>query len=465
MKILLVDDDPVIRSGIEIFLRSEGYEVCTVSNGKEALEKCIKDNFNLIISDVMMPEMTGLELLSKINEMQLNIPFIAVTAFATVEDAVKAMKIGAEDYLTKPLNLEELRIKIDKISNTKKLFDENLELKERIKKLEFPDLIGESKPIQSLKQMIVQVASDPDVSVMIYGESGTGKELVARNIHSKSSRFSKPFIAINCAALPDELLESELFGFMKGAFTGAFRDKPGLFQSANSGTLFLDEVGEMSQRLQAKLLRVLQDKSFQMIGGNSTINVDVRIIGASNKNLGKLVKEGKFRDDLYYRINVIEILVPPLAGRKEDIPLLIDKFTNDIYKQSGRKIRFSNEAMEVLKNYSWPGNVRELENFVRMISVTSLSDLIETGAIPQNILLDSNLSLLKKSTDWLNSDYQTAMNLALEKFEVEFIRYYLKKMKGNVTKVAESIGLSRVSLYKKIKQYEINLQDYSNDQV
>jgi DNA-binding NtrC family response regulator len=461
MRILLVDDEQSIRKGIEAFLISENHNVTCCENGNDALEVCKKDFFDLIISDNMMPELTGLELLNKLIESKITTPFILITAYATVEDAVKAMKLGAEDYLTKPLNLEELKLKIEKVKNKKKLIEENIELKEKLKEIEFPDLIGESKVLTNIKKKIIKVAADPDISVMIYGESGTGKELVARNIHFKSTRSEKPFLAINCAALSDELLESELFGHVKGAFTNAYKDKEGLFQSADTGTLFLDEVSEMSPRLQAKLLRILQEKNFQPVGSTETVSVDIRIIGASNKDLKKLIREEKFREDLYYRLNVIEIRLPALSERSDDIPLLINHFLQRENIRTLKRISLSAASMDILEKYPWKGNVRELENFIKMICVTSEKEIIEPSDLPENIFSEALLTSMKWKNLWQQNDFQIALSSAVENFEREYLTYHIKKNEGNISKTAEAIGLSRVSLHKKIGQYKLNTNDLS----
>jgi two-component system, NtrC family, response regulator PilR len=456
MRILLVDDEQSIRKGIEIYLISENHLVTSCENGLEAYELCKKEIFDLIISDMMMPKLNGLEFLKILIENKIAIPFILITAYATIEDAVTAMKLGAEDYLTKPLNLEELKLKIDKIINKKILLEENKKLKDRLNKIEFPDLIGESKVMQELKNRIVKLAADPDITVMIYGESGTGKELVARNIHFKSARLDKPFLAVNCAALSEELLESELFGHAKGAFTNAYKDKDGLFQSADEGTLFLDEVSEMSPRLQAKLLRVIQEKCFHPVGSTEIKKVDVRIIGASNKNLKELVTKGKFREDLYYRLNVVEICVPVLRKRTDDIPLLADHFLQRENLRTKKKISFSPASIEVLQNYPWNGNVRELENFIMMICATSEKDFIEPTSLPENIFSETLITSLKLKGLIQQSDFQSALNNVIESFEKEYLSYHIKKNDGNISKTAESIGLSRVSLHKKIGQYNLN---------
>ncbi len=451
MKILLADDDATIRNGIEVFLKSLNHTVFSVSDGKEALEISEKEDFDLIISDVQMPEVNGLELLNALRQKGKYAPMIIITAFATIEDAVTAMKIGASDYLTKPLNLEELQLKIVKIENELKLKRENAELKEKLRRIDFPEIIGESTAIAELKKMIGKVALRDDVPVMIYGASGTGKELAARAIHRAGERKDKPFVEINCAAMPDELLESELFGYVKGAFTGAVKDKDGLFKTADGGTLFLDEVGEMSPRLQAKLLRVLQDFKIQPLGTTKSFHVDVRIVGANNVRLQNLVASNKFREDLFYRINVAEISLPPLGDRKEDIPLLLDHFISS--PKIKKKIRFTKEALDVLVNYNWRGNVRELENFVKSISVFAEKNTIDKNDLPEHILNGSYA--LKHEWNYLfaNNNFQEAQKIILEDFEKKFLEFHLRKHNGNITRTAEAIGLSRVSLHKKINDY------------
>ncbi len=452
MKILIVDDDRILRKGIATFLKNEGNETDEVSNGKEALEKINVEKYDLIISDVQMPEMNGIDLLKEIKLRKHPIPFIIITAFAKIEDAVMCMKIGANDYLTKPINLEELKIKILKITEQQRLEKENYELKQKLEEIKMPSIIGESKSVMKMKELIRKVSADPDVSVMIYGESGTGKELVARNIHGFSTRKDNPFVAINCAAVPDELLESELFGYVKGAYTGAFKDKAGYFEKADKGTIFLDEVSEMSMSMQAKLLRVLQDHKIQRLGSTQNIHVDIRVIGASNKKLDELVKKNKFREDLYYRLNVVEVNVPPLRRRTDDIPILINHF---LTKSNGRKISFSGEAITVLEKYTWPGNIRELENFVKMLMVTTDNPIIEINDLPEKILNEINYS----SEKWLDiykvTDYQTALHNAIANFEKEYLSYHIRKNNSNISKTAEAINLSRVSLYKKINEYNL----------
>lgn len=451
MKILLADDDETIRRGIEVFLTNLHHSVLSATNGKEALSVSERENFDLIISDVQMPELSGIELLNALRKNENPVPVIIITAFATIEDAVMAMKMGASDYLTKPPNLEELQLKIGKIEKELKLKRENAELKERLRRIDSPEIIGESAAIAEVKKMIGKVALRDDVPVMIYGASGTGKELAAKAIHNSGERKDKPFVEVNCAAMPDELLESELFGYVKGAFTGAVKDKDGLLKAADGGTLFLDEVGEMSPRLQAKLLRVLQDFKIQPLGTTKSFHVDIRIIGANNIRLQDLVANNKFREDLFYRINVAEITLPPLADRKEDIPLLLEHFISS--PRIKKKIRFTKEALDVLVNYNWRGNVRELENFVKSISVFAEKNRIDKIDLPGHILNESYAFKHEWNYLFANKNFQEAQKKVLRDFEINFLKFHLKRHNGNISRTAEAIGLSRASLHKKINEY------------
>ncbi len=397
-----------------------------------------------------MPETTGLELLELVNKNNKDVPVIIMTAFASIENAVEAMKKGAEDYLTKPVKLNELSIKIEKVVRNKSLEKENKKLKKKINFYELPEIIGESKAVQQLKELLRRISKDSGVPVYIYGESGTGKELVARNIHFMSDRKDKPFSPINCAVLSDELMESELFGYVKGAFTGALTNKKGLLENSNGGTIFLDEVSEMSPKVQAKLLRVLQDGIVQPIGSNEMKQVDVRFISASNQRLADLVEEKKFREDLFYRLNVVEIEVPSLRARKNDIPILIKHF---LEKYNNTDLTFKDDALNVLLNYNWPGNIRELENLIRMLLVTNNSNAIEKELLPSK-MLNQNKTTIDKF-DFTYDDYKVAYNNAVSNFDKSFLEYHLKKNNYNISKTAESINLSRVSLHKKIQEYSI----------
>jgi len=455
MRVLIAEDDPANRRGIETFLKAGKFQVQSVDNGLDALKACLENKPDLLISDVKMPGLTGLELLTKLREQNNEIPILIMTAFATVEDAVEAMKLGADDYLTKPLNLAELSLKINKIKDRQFLLKENKSLKQQLHKIQFPEIVGTSKKIKEVFQRVSDVADNLDVPVMIYGESGSGKELVARTIHAKSARAEYPFVPVNCAAIPDNLIESELFGYKKGAFTGAFQNKKGLFQAAHKGTLLLDEVSEMSPRLQAVLLRALQEQIVYPLGDTEPFNLDVRIVGASNQDLNTMVAKKQFREDLYYRLNVVDITLPSLAERREDIPLLIHHFI-EVYSSHHKSVEFNKELLTFLQNSNWPGNIRQLENLVRMILVTSKSRIKDLNDLPESFR--QNI----KSDSWQNAfaqnDLKSAVASISSEFEHDFIKHQLSINEFNISQTAKSIGLSRVSLHKKIKLYDINLK-------
>ncbi len=453
MRVLLADDESSIRKGIAAFLKSKSHAVHEASNGFEAFELYKNGFFDVVITDLKMPQMSGFELLGKIRETDKIIPVIIMTAFASVEDAVSAMKSGASDYLTKPLNLEELRIKLGLVEKQLVLMHENEALKNRLHGLEFPEMIGQSPPMQRIKALIAQVSADSDIPVLISGESGTGKELAARAVHKTGERREHPFIAVNCAAFPENLLESELFGFKKGAFTGAYKDKPGFFQAAHLGTLFLDEISEMPKVMQAKLLRVLQSSQVQPLGSTEPVNINVRVISASNQNLSDLIAQGAFREDLYFRLNVIEIRLPPLRERKTDIDALIVHFAEKFPAPSG-PLRMSPQAMDALRSYSWPGNIRELENCIRRLSVTAENGLVRLSDMPEEFIR-IKMPISRESA--LHSmPYKEALQKSVEAFEKAYLDFHLVKYKGNISKTAEAIGLSRVALHKKINQYGLN---------
>lgn len=453
MKILVVDDDKNLNSGICSFLNSNNFKTISAHNGEEGYSKLGIEEIDLVLSDLQMPKMNGIELLEKIKENKPELPIVIMTAFASVENAVEAMKIGAEDYITKPVNLKELLIKIKKIKKANDLVNENRELKKKVAKYELPEIVGESEVVEELKNILRKISSDPNIPVSIYGKSGTGKELVARNIHFMSERKDFPFVPINCAVLSNDLLESELFGYMKGAFTGAVQNKIGLLESCEGGTIFLDEISEMSPRVQAKLLRVLQDGIIQPIGSIEQKTVDVRFISASNKNLGDLVDQNKFREDLYFRLNIIEITVPSLEARKNDIPILIKHF---LEKYDSKEKLFSERTIEIMQSYDWPGNIRELENLIRMLLVTVEGKTISAENLPPKLLKEK--IQMSQNINY-EDEYKNAYNKTLSSFEKEYIQYHLKKNNYNISKTADSINLSRVSLHKKIKEYQIPITD------
>ncbi len=453
LKVLVVEDEEAARKEITLFLRNKGNEVTAVQDGCEALQVLRTSSHDLVVSDIRMPRMDGFTLLNHIRQEGLQTPIILFTAHATVEEAVKALHAGAEDYLTKPLNLDELSVRAQRVGWRLSLVRENRALRDHLKRVEFPQMVGAGKAMQDLRKSIARISNDPDVPVMIYGDSGTGKEVVARTIHCQSLRSNQAFIDVSCAALPEELLDSELYGYKKGAFTGAYHDKVGLVQAAQGGTLFLDEVSEMSPRMQSKLLRFLQEHTILPVGATVARAVDVRVIGASNKDLLKLVETGKFRQDLFYRMNVVEIRLVPLQDRLEDIPLLVAHFTAKHTGEHKRPLNLSREVYDCLDRHPWPGNIRELENLVRVLLVSCDKDEIGVEDLPAKLRPGPMVDSGQHQPDWNNTGYQGALHAAIAGFEEHYIRYHLGKNRGNISQTAARIGLSRVALHKKIKQY------------
>ncbi|HVV72943.1 MAG TPA: sigma-54 dependent transcriptional regulator, partial [Verrucomicrobiae bacterium] len=383
IKILVVDDEQGLCSGIQEVLQREGYLVDAATDAMVGLKLGKERLYNLIISDIKMPGLTGLELLTQVRAQHRDTLFILMTAYGTVESAVEAMKQGAYDYLPKPLDLKRLRVVVQKALEFQAVVAENNELRLRLQtRSDASLLIGESEPMRAVGRLISEVANS-EVTVLIEGESGTGKEIVARSIHLQSSRRDHPFISVNCAALAEQLLEAELFGHVKGAFTGAVATKPGRFQLADGGTLFLDEIGDLSPKGQGDLLRVLEDSAFRMVGGSELIRVNVRVITATNKKLEEAVKSGKFREDLFYRLQVVPIMMPPLRERAEDIPLLIEAFFEQFTaKHKRRRKRMSPEALQVLQRFPWPGNVRQLRNTIERLVITCREAVIGLEHLP-----------------------------------------------------------------------------------
>jgi two-component system, NtrC family, response regulator PilR len=386
-RILVVDDEESIREFFEIMLKREGYEVFTAGNGREGLEAMKKHTVDLIISDIQMPEMSGMEFLGKVKEADAEMPVIMITAFGSTETAVDAMKLGAYDYVQKPFKIDEVKIIIRQALEKRSLKMENAQLKKELgTKYAFDNIIGGAPPMMRIYEMVKRVAHTKS-SVLITGESGTGKELIARAIHYNGPLKDRPFVTVNCGAIPENLMESEMFGHKKGSFTGAIADKKGLFEVANTGTIFLDELGELPLSMQVKLLRVIQEGTFKRVGGTEDIIVDVRVISATNRNLEVEVKAGRFREDLYYRMNVIQIHCPPLRERKEDIVMLSNHFLDKFSKVLSMNVKkISNEAMEVLKRYHYPGNVRELENIIERTVALEPGAAILPESLPRHLL-------------------------------------------------------------------------------
>jgi two-component system response regulator PilR (NtrC family) len=385
-RILVVDDERSMREFLEILLRKEGYEVATAGDVDGALLALESDDYDLVISDIQMPGRSGLDLLKAIRDASTDALVIMITAFATTETAIAAMKEGAYDYVTKPFKVDEIKLVVQKALEKKLLASENARLRHELRsERRDRQLVGTSRRMQQVYEMIGRIAATK-TNVLIVGESGTGKELVARAIHTESDRADAPFVALNCAAIPENLLESELFGHVKGSFTGAVGNKPGLFESADSGTLFLDEVGELSLPLQVKLLRAIQEKTIRRVGGNSDRRVDVRILAATNRRLEDEVAAGRFREDLYYRLNVIQLELPPLRERMEDLPLLVHHFVEKYARELSKPVRgVAEEAMSRLRAHAWPGNVRELENGIERAVALSRGEWIEAEALPPTL--------------------------------------------------------------------------------
>src|ERR1700752_2310588 len=384
--ILVVGDEIEIREGLEALLTSEGFEVTPADTGEAGLQRLEDSPFDLMLLDVSLPDRNGLELLREIRRRDPNLSIILITAFGSIDMARAAFKGGAQDFITKPWSNDELIAQVSVAIEGRRLREENVQLKRALKqRYNFPSIIGKSEKMLAVFDLITQVAPSRS-TVLIYGESGTGKELIAKAIHSASTRADKAFIPVNTGSIPVNLLESQLFGHVKGAFTSAVASKKGLFEVADQGTIFFDEISTIGPETQAKLLRVIQEREFMRLGGTDTIKVDVRILTASNEDLAKLVREGRFRDDLYHRLNVISIQLPPLRDRKEDIPLLIDRFLEQFCHENGKPLRrFSHGAMKLLMDYDWPGNVRELENVVERAVVLSTQEAVDVDLLPENV--------------------------------------------------------------------------------
>lgn len=442
-KILVVDDEEIVRQSLLAWFKEDGYEVDTAENADAALRLFEKGKYSLILLDIKMPGMSGMDLLVKLKEYDPDAIIILITAYASVSSAVKALKSGAYDYIIKPIDPDELSHIVEKALYQKNLEVENVKLKESIEAIAKPDnLIGESHQMKEIYNLIHTVAQT-DTTVLILGESGTGKELVAKAIHLNSKRKYFPLVTVNCGALPESLLESELFGHEKGAFTGAHYRRKGKFEMANGGTIFLDEIGTISNKVQVELLRVIETKQFTRVGGSETISSDFRVIAATNENLEQLVKEGRFREDLFYRLNVFNIHIPPLRERVDDIPLLADYFLKKYTTSMNKKITgISQEAMNFMLRYKWPGNVRELENAIERAVVICRTDKIQLEDLP-----------FKISNNLLYNDLE---DKSLSEVEKRHIALVLKENNWNISKSAEDLKIDRVTLYNKIKKYGLH---------
>ncbi|MCH8171292.1 MAG: sigma-54-dependent Fis family transcriptional regulator [Bacteroidetes bacterium] len=447
--ILIVDDEQEIRDSLSIILQDEGYDCVTSENAESALIELEKRNFDLVISDIRMPGMDGIKLLERIIEVAPQTIVVLITAFGSVETAVQALRKGAYDYILKPLDFDEVTIRIRNLLKHNQLIMENKALSKQIdKNFNFNLIIGNSPVMKNIYKMIKRV-SKSNTNILITGPTGTGKELVARAIHSSSNRSNKPFIPINCGAVPESLWESEFFGHKKGAFTGAINNYDGAIKSANKGTLFLDEISEIPENMQVKLLRVIQEKEIKPLGSDSFLKVDIRIVAASNRDLKKRIDEGLFREDLYYRLNIIEIEMPLLSERKEDIPLLINHFIEKYNEELFRNIKIvTNEAMNLLINNEWKGNIRELENCIERAVLLSEGDKITVEDLPASL----------KGLEKIQPTFPDKLLEALGSYEKYHIQQVLKKNNYNRAQTASFLGIDTSTLYRKMQKYSIEVE-------
>ena len=455
-KILVVDDEKSMREFLEIFLRKEGYEVALASNGEEAMARAAAEDFELIITDLKMPRVSGIDVLERVKDTSPHTMVIVMTAYSTAETAIEAMKKGAYDYIPKPFKVDEIRVVIEKALEKRNLMLENLRLKGALKeKYSFSNIIGKSAGMQKVFELIARVARTR-ASVLVTGESGTGKELVAKAIHYNSLRKDDPFVVINCGAIPETLMESELFGHVKGAFTGASRDRKGLFEAADGGSIFLDEIGELSPALQVKLLRVLQERTFKPVGGITEREVDVRVIAATNKVLEDEVREGRFREDLYYRLNVIAIHLPPLRERREDIPLIAAHFLRKHTREMQKEINgIAPDALTALVNYRYVGNVRELENIIARAVTFESEDTLTIESLPRSLTEEqsplgdfrANIHLPERGVD---------LEALLADIEKTFLTKAMDRADGVKTDAAKILGISFRSIRYKLAKYGIS---------
>ena len=444
--ILLIEDDEILRITISDSLKKMGWPVTAAEDGQEGLNLIKKNNFDIVISDIRLPKINGIDVLKEVKNYYPNTEVIMITAFGNIEDAVGIIKFGAYDYITKPFHTDDLIFRIKKIIDYQILKNDYAALKNQCDDHSLLNIIGKSNMMQGVFDLIERV-SKIDSNILITGESGTGKGLVAKIIHLKSKRAKNPFIKVSCAALPETLLESELFGHEKGSFTGAIKRRYGRFEMAKDGTIFLDEVGEIPMSIQVKLLRAIQESEFERIGGEETIKVDVRIISATRKNLEKAIEDGEFREDLYYRLKVIPIHIPPLRERKEDIPILVDYFIKRFNKKLSRLVEITSEALKCLLDYDFPGNVRELENIIERSVALSTSDTINAYDIVMAVEKDGFISLRDEDIPSLKD--------VISKTEMTHLMKVLEKTNWNRIKAAKILGISRKNLWEKLKAYNI----------
>jgi DNA-binding NtrC family response regulator len=458
VRILVVDDEMIVCESCKRILDEEGYEVETALSGKEAFDKMKTTPFDIVITDLKMPGIDGMEVLKTFRKEYTDSIIIMITGFSTVETAVEAMKLGAFDYIPKPFTPDEVSVVVKKAVEKKSLMAENIYLRQELQeKYGFHNIVGKSKKMQEIYRVIAKVATT-DSTVLIYGQSGTGKELIARAVHFNSPRREKQFVPVDCAVLSENLLESELFGHVRGSFTGAVTTKPGLFEVADGGTVFLDEVGNISLSIQAKLLRVLQEREFTPVGGTKAKKVDIRLIAATNKDLEKMIKEETFREDLYYRLNIVPISLPPLRERQEDIPILAAHFLKKSAEEMGKTIKgFTPEAMEKLMRHPWPGNVRELENVIERTVVMIDDEMVrmEHLILPNQQEKESSENHIPLTSEELKEIKKQVREKAVEEIERAFVLNALERHQWNVTRAAEEVGMLRPNFQALMRKYNL----------
>lgn len=446
--ILIVDDEPGVRSALSGVLRDEGYSVEAVSSGEACLDRVTRGPVDLIVLDVWLPGMDGLATLARLRERQVDSQVVLISGHGNIESAVRAIKLGAFDFVEKPLSLEKTVLVVRNALRQRRLEDENRVLRARVEKTR--SMVGESYAMRQLREQVA-LAAPSNGRVLIYGENGTGKELVARTIHALSRRRTAAFVEVNCAAIPEELIESELFGHVRGAFTGAVADRRGRFEAADGGTIFLDEIGDMSLKTQAKVLRVLQEQTMEPVGGANRITVNARVLAATNKDLQSEIRTGMFREDLYFRLNVIPIFVPPLRERREDIPMLADHFMAEFAREYGRRLkRFDPDATLVIQNYAWPGNVRELRNVIERLMI-----MVPGDAISADDLSFLDLGAAERTAPALPAGERVTLHEARDRFERDLILRTLADQQGNMSRTADVLGVERSNLYRKMRAFGI----------
>ncbi len=458
-RILVVDDEESIREFLDIMLRKEGYEVTCVEDGQKAIDILKKKSFDLLISDLQMPNVTGIELLKHCREAYPDLLFMMITAFGTAESAVEAMKMGAYDYITKPFKIDEVRINIANALRSRNLEVENRVLRKELQKeYSFQNLVGNSEAMHKIFELIRKVSDSP-TNVLVTGESGTGKEMVAKAIHYNSPLKDRPFVSVNCGAIPENLVESELFGHKKGSFTGAISDKDGLFEVADGGTLFLDEIGELPLSSQVRILRAIQEKTVRRVGGTEDIKVEVRIIAATNRDLEQMVQQGTFRQDLYYRLNVINIRTPPLRERRDDVPLLAGHFLQKYSERFGKQIQtISKEAMDLLKKYDFPGNVRELENIIERTVALESGATVLPESLPQFVNTPTGRKMV--SSDGIEiTDEGIDLQKVLDQLEKELLVKAIHQASGVKKRAAKLLGITFRSMRYRVEKFSLGKVD------